>query len=80
MRISISIPESLVRRIDRRAHTAGVNRSRLIARGLEAVLRAEERKRISETFDAVFADPGLRREQAMDAALFDSVELDEGTW
>jgi metal-responsive CopG/Arc/MetJ family transcriptional regulator len=77
MRISISIPESLVRRIDHRARKAKTNRSRLIARGLEALLKAEERKSIAAAFDAVFADAAMRREQAKEAALFDRLDLEE---
>src|SRR5512145_200452 len=79
MRIGIPLPDALLSRIDRRARKAGLNRSRLIARGLEALFRAEDKKRLTGSFDSVFSDKTLRAEQSCEAELFDSLPFDGGS-
>ena len=80
MRISISIPDRLLREVDRLAQKAGLSRSRFISKGLEALLRRQARLRLSEAFDAVFSDESVREEQVEEADLFDSLLLDEDRW
>ncbi|GEM_PF-3206401 len=80
MRVSISMPDRLVREIDRLAGKAGVSRSRFISKGLEIVLRAQARKRLVRAFDDVFSDRRVREAQEAEADLFDSLSLDEDRW
>jgi hypothetical protein len=67
-KFAISIPEDVMREVDRAARGAGVTRSRFIAGVLRRVARARSDADITRRVDALFADAALAREQAGTAA------------
>jgi len=69
-KFAISVPEDVMRHVDRAAARRGVTRSRFIADLLARVARARTDAEISRRVDALFSDPEVAREQAQTARAF----------
>ena len=78
-KFAISIPEDVMRRVDRTAARLGVTRSRFVAQVLHRVASARTDAEISRRVDAFFADPKLAREQAETARRFRRAAPGAGT-
>lgn len=69
-KFAISVPEDVMRQVDRAAARRGTTRSRFIADVLARVARARTDAEISRRVDALFSDPEVVREQADTARAF----------
>ncbi|HVY62900.1 MAG TPA: hypothetical protein VHF22_14680 [Planctomycetota bacterium] len=67
-KFAISVPEDVMRQVDRAARGLGVTRSRYIVGVLRRVARARSDAEITRRVDELFADPEVAREQAETAA------------
>jgi len=71
MKTAISIPDRIFRAAERAAKRQKVSRSRFYARAVEAYLKAQSGKRITEALNAVYAtensslDPLMARIQSL---------------
>jgi negative regulator of sigma E activity len=70
VKFAISVPEDVMREVDRAAAKRRVTRSRFIGDVLRRVARASTDADIARRVDALFADPAIRREQAETARAF----------
>jgi metal-responsive CopG/Arc/MetJ family transcriptional regulator len=66
MKTAISIPDRIFRAAERAAKRQKVSRSRFYAQAVDAYLKAQSRKRITEALNAVYAteDSSLNPEMA----------------
>lgn len=78
-KFAISVPEDVMRHVDRAATRRGVTRSRFIADMLARVARARTDAEISRRVDALFSDPEVAREQARTAHAFRGAAPRAGT-
>jgi len=71
MKTAISIPDPLFRAAERAAKRRRISRSRFYAQAVEAYLKAQSDKRITEALNAVYAtedsslDPEIARMQSL---------------
>jgi macrodomain Ter protein organizer (MatP/YcbG family) len=69
-KFAISVPEAVMRHVDRAARRRGMTRSRFVSHVLARVAEARTDAEISRRVDALFADPALAREQRRTARAF----------
>lgn len=69
-KFAISIPEDVMKRIDRAAARRGVTRSRFISSVLAVAAAAHRDAEIAERVNRLFSDPEIREEQARTARDF----------
>ncbi len=62
-KFSISVPESVMRHVDRAARRRGMTRSGFVSHVLARVAEALADAEISRRVDTLFADPEIAREQ-----------------
>jgi metal-responsive CopG/Arc/MetJ family transcriptional regulator len=62
-KIIITLPETLVTKIDEMSKARDIPRNRLIRRMLSEKVREENRRHLKEAYDTVFAGESIRREQ-----------------
>jgi metal-responsive CopG/Arc/MetJ family transcriptional regulator len=77
-KIAITIPSDLVAVIDDIRSRRGVSRSKFITLILREQIMKEQEREIRETYDRVFSDESVVREQLETAAWFDGTGQDEG--
>jgi metal-responsive CopG/Arc/MetJ family transcriptional regulator len=70
-KFAISIPEDVMRQVDRAAATQGVTRSRFIAKVLQRVASARTDAEVTRRLNRVFADPEIEDEQRATAQAFE---------
>ena len=69
MKTAVSIPTKLFKSADKLAKRLGISRSELYSRAVAAMVAREEREKLTERFNAVYAsesnslDPGLKTAQ-----------------
>jgi hypothetical protein len=78
-KFAISVPEDVMRQVDRAAARRGTTRSGFIADVLARVARARTDADISRRVDALLSDPGVAREQAATARAFRRAAPSAGT-
>lgn len=78
-KFAISVPENVMRQVDRAARRRGMTRSGFIAEVLARVARARTDFEISRRVDAFFADPEIAREQVETARAFRRAAATAGT-
>lgn len=78
-KFAISVPEDVMRQVDRAATRRGTTRSGFIAHVLARVAGARTDAEISRRVNALFSDPQLTREQAGTARAFRRAALRPGT-
>lgn len=64
-KIAISLPEEVLRQVDRLAKRTHTTRSGCIARVLSKVSHASTQAEITEQINDLFGEPGLAKEQAV---------------
>ena len=69
-KFAISVPESVMRHVDRAARRRGMTRSGFVSHVLARVAEARTDAEISRRVDALFADPEVAREQRKTARAF----------
>jgi len=69
-KFAISVPESVMRHVDRVARRRGMTRSGFVSHVLAHVAEARTDAEISRRLDALFADPEVAREQRKTARAF----------
>ena len=69
-KFAISVPEDVMRQVDRAAKRRRMTRSGFISRVLARVARARTDAEISERVNAFFSDPEVAREQRETARAF----------
>ena len=70
MKFAISVPEDVMRQVDRAAKRRRMTRSGFISRVLARVARAQTDAEISRKVDEIFSDPEVAREQVATARAF----------
>ncbi|MBI2897693.1 MAG: type II toxin-antitoxin system HicB family antitoxin [Deltaproteobacteria bacterium] len=78
-KIAISIPEEVLRQVDRAAKDRHMTRSRFISRALARIAQARRDAEITRRIDEVLSDPELAREQAETARAFQTARSARGT-
>ncbi len=71
-KLSITMPSDLVLVIDEISQEQGISRSRLISNVLQEKIMKERDLRIKETFDRIFSDELICKEQLDTAAGFET--------
>jgi hypothetical protein len=69
-KLAISVPEEVIREVDRAAKRRGMTRSGFITGVLSDVARARTDAEISRRVNALFSDPDIAREQVETAKKF----------
>lgn len=77
-KFAISVPEDVMRRVDRAAARRGITRSRFISTILALAADTQRDAEIRERVDALFADPEIAREQSRAARRFARARTDAG--
>jgi metal-responsive CopG/Arc/MetJ family transcriptional regulator len=69
-KFAISVPETVMRHVDRAARRRGMTRSGFVSHVLARVAEARSDAEISRRVDAFFAEPEVAREQRRTARAF----------
>jgi metal-responsive CopG/Arc/MetJ family transcriptional regulator len=77
-KVAITIPSDLVATIDAIRSRRGVSRSKFITLLLRQKVQDEQEREIRETYDRVFSDEAVVKEQLDTAAFFDGSGKEEG--
>jgi len=78
MKTAISIPDRIFRAAERAAKRQKVSRSRFYAQAVEAYLKAQSGKRITEALNAVYATENSSLDPMM--ARIQSLSIGRGEW
>lgn len=78
-KFAISVPQEVMREVDRAAARRGISRSRFIGDVLRKVARARSDREITRRIDAVLSDPEVAAEQRSTARAFDLAGTIDGT-
>jgi hypothetical protein len=62
-KVAITVPKPLIDSIDRISKEKGLSRSRYITLALNEKLADEKRKLLKESYDRIFSDPEILKEQ-----------------
>jgi metal-responsive CopG/Arc/MetJ family transcriptional regulator len=77
-KVAITIPSDLVATIDAIRNRRGVSRSKFITLLLRQKVQDEQEREIRETYDRVFSDEAVVKEQLDTAAFLDGSGKEEG--
>ena len=77
-KVAISMPEILVKEIDALTQKKGVSRSRYITQAVSEKIEAEKKSFIKESYDKIFSDEAIQKEQLETALWFDRAGEKEG--
>jgi hypothetical protein len=78
-KIAISVPEDVLRLVDRAARDRGMTRSGFISKALGRIARARRDAEVTRRLDELFADPEMAREQVQTARSFQRARSARGT-
>ena len=77
-KVAVTIPKDLIMVIDAMSKKKGLSRSKFISTLLKEKLTSDRNRHIKETYDRVFSDESLRKEQLSCAKWFEGLEIEEG--
>lgn len=77
-KVAVTIPKDLIVVIDAMSKKKGLSRSKFISTLLKEKLTSDRNRHIKETYDRVFSDESLRKEQLSCAKWFEGLEIKEG--
>lgn len=77
-KVAITIPKELIVMIDDMSKKMGLSRSKFISDTLREKLMLERNRHIKETYDQVFSDESIRKEQLKCTRWFEGLEMEEG--
>jgi len=78
-KFAISVPEEVMRKVDRAAKRRRATRSRFISEVLRKVAEASSDAEITESIDRFFSDPNLLEEQRRGSEEFGRAASGEGS-
>ncbi len=78
-KIAISVPEGVLREVDRAARARGMTRSGFISSALARIARARRDAEITRRIDEILADPEIPRDQVETARAFQRARSASGT-
>lgn len=77
-KIAISVPDQVLREVDRAARARGMTRSGFISQALARIARARRDAEITRRIDELLADPEIAREQVDTARAFQRARSSAG--
>ncbi|MFH1673928.1 MAG: hypothetical protein ABIF87_10970 [Pseudomonadota bacterium] len=77
-KVAITIPKELVAMVDDISKKRGLSRSKFISIVLREKVIAERKRHIKDTYDRVFSDEAIRKEQLNDARWLEGLGTEEG--
>lgn len=77
-KVAITIPKELVAMIDLLSNKQGMSRSKFISTTLQEKVSHERDHHLQETYNRIFSDEAIRKEQLETARLFEGFECKEG--
>jgi len=77
-KVAITMPKQLVATIDALSKHKGMSRSKFISSVLRDTISQEKKRHLRETYDEVFSDEAIRKEQLETARWFEGLENEEG--
>ena len=77
-KVAITIPKELIAMIDDMSKKKGMSRSKFISNVLRENLTREKNRQIRETYDQVFSDESIKKEQLNCTQWFEGLEIEEG--
>jgi len=78
IKVAISMPVELVEIIDRLRKKHGISRSRFISTVMTDKIQEERNRELKKSYDAVFSDKAVKKEQLETANFFEGVGNREG--
>ncbi len=78
-KVAITIPKKIVEIVDEMSKQQGISRSRYISTVLREKIQQERDRNLRETYDLVFSDESVKKEQLDTVKWFEAIECDEGT-
>ena len=77
-KVAITIPKELVTLIDDLSKKKGLSRSKFISMILREKIMMERNHYIKNTYDRIFSDKSLRKEQRISARWFEGLGTEDG--
>ena len=77
-KVAITIPKNILIMIDKISQSKGISRSKLIASMLEQKLADEKAVYLKNTYDAIFDDDSVKKEQRSTAQWFEKTGNEGG--
>lgn len=77
-KVAITIPKELVTMIDDISKKKGLSRSKFISTVLREKVVSERNRHVKDTYDRIFSDESIRKEQLSCARWFEGLGTEEG--
>ena len=77
-KVAISMPEILIKEIDVLSRKKGLSRSRYIAQAVREKVESEKKCSITESYNTIFSDTDIQREQLETAKGFEGSGNERG--
>jgi len=77
-KVAISMPNILVQEIDALSKRKGLSRSRYIAQAVSEKIESEKKRFITESYDNIFSDKDIQKEQLEMARCFEGAGNEGG--
>jgi hypothetical protein len=77
-KVAITMPEALVKKIDSLSKQMGLSRSRYITLAVSEKIGDDKRRLITESYDKIFSDEDILKEQLETCKRFDGVGNEGG--
>jgi hypothetical protein len=77
-KVAITMPKDLIEAVDTISRERGISRSRFISLTIEEKIASERDRTLKESYDRVFSDDSVLKEQLDTARWFQQAESKEG--
>ena len=77
-KVAITIPKELVAMVDDISKKRGLSRSKFISMVIREKVLSEKSRHIKDTYDRIFSDESIRKEQLNCARRFEGLGAEEG--
>jgi metal-responsive CopG/Arc/MetJ family transcriptional regulator len=77
-KVAISMPAILVKKIDTLSKKRGLSRSRYITQAVSEKIESENKRLITESYDKIFSDEAIQKEQLEMAGSFETAGNESG--
>ena len=77
-KVAITMPESLIKKIDDLRKDKRLSRSRYITLAVAEKIEEGKKRHIKETYDKIFSDEAIQKEQIETARFFERLGSDRG--
>ncbi len=78
LKVAISIPEEIVKSIDRLRKSRGISRSKYITNTMIQKIHEELNRELKAQYDKIFSEPGMQEEQSETTEFFKNGDRMEG--